>query len=203
MSSKKMVVAVFAMLMVAGAAQAEGTMGGIGFRSLDGPFSVLENTGIGFTTSPAIGLRHWLNEKTGLDLAIGFASISTESSPPSANLDEGSGFVLDLGVPFVVKKLDKVNFIFRPGLMYGTATATDKTTATAGNEAKTTLMSFSAELEVEYMLTDNLSISAAHGVGYFSQKTTFNTNPEAENKVSGFGTAGSNFAQLGFHVYLW
>jgi hypothetical protein len=191
------------LIVTAGSAQADGPMGGIGFRSLDGPSISLANSFVSFTTSPAIGIRHWFSEQAGVDLAVGFSSLSAEGGTPSTKADEGTGFVFDAGIPWTVRKLDKVNFIFRPGVTFGTATAKDKLATLPPNKLTSTLLSVSGELEVEWMVTDKVSISAAHGIAYRSIELKDNATPENKVKVTGFDTTGSNFTQLGFHVYLW
>ena len=201
---KKLTMLAAALLIVtAGSAQAAGTMGGLGFRSLDGPTNSLINSGVTFTTSPAIGIRHWFSGQAGVDLAIGFSSLSVEGGSPSTKADEGSGFVFDAGIPWAVRKWEKVSFIFRPGVTYGTAEAKDKLATSAPNKTTSTLLSVSGELEVEWMVTDKVSISAAHGIAYRSLELKDNDTPENKIKVTGFDTTGNNFTQLGFHVYLW
>ena len=202
---KKLITLAAAMLLVAaGSAQAAGdTMGGLGFRSLDGPTNTLTNSFVQFSTSPAIGVRHWFSEQAGVDLAIGFTSLSVEGGNPSTKADEGSGFVFDAGIPWSVRKWEKVNFIFRPGFTYGTAEAKDKLATTTPNKETSTFLSVSGELEVEWMVAEKVSISAAHGIAYRSLELKDNGTPEGKTKVSGYDTTGNNFTTLGFHVYLW
>jgi len=178
-------------------------MGGIGFRTLDGPSNSLTNVPVSFSVSPALGIRHWFSEKAGVDLAVGFTTLSLESGPPTTKTDEGTGFVFDAGIPWAVKKWEKVSFIFRPGVTYGTAEAKDKLSAAAPNKFTTSLLSVSGELEVEWMVTDKVSISAAHGVAYGDIEIKANTSPESKTKLTGWDTTGNNFTTLGFHVYLW
>ena len=102
-----------------------------------------------------------------------------------------------------MKSWDKVNVIFRPGVEFESAKLTDKTTTLPGNEIKATIFAVSGELEVEYMIADKLSISAAHGIAYSNTKLEDNSSPANELKVNGFNTIGNNFTTLGFHVYLW
>lgn len=205
---KKLITLAAALLLVAaGSAQAakEGTMGGIGFRSLDGPSETLPNTlGLGvFSASPAIGIRHWFSEKAGVDLAIGFTSLSLEAGPPTTKLAEGTGFVFDAGIPWALRKWEKVSFIFRPGVMYGTAEAKDKLAVNPPNKDTGTFLSVSGELEVEWMVAEKVSISAAHGIAYRSVEFKDNASPQGTSKVTGWDTTGNNFTTLGFHVYLW
>jgi opacity protein-like surface antigen len=205
---KKLITLAAALLLVAAGsahAAAAGSMGGIGFRSLDGPSNTLVGSGlpISFTTSPAIGVRHWFSEKAGVDLAIGFTTLSVEVSPPTTKTDEGTGFVFDAGIPWALKKWEKVSFIFRPGVTYGTAEAKDKQTVTPPNKLTSSLLSVSGELEVEWMVTDRVSVSAAHGIAYRDVELKDNASPENKAKIKGWDTTGNNFTQLGFHVYLW
>ena len=202
---KKLTILFAALILVSSSsAQAAGTMGGLGFRTLSGPENALFNSGIAFSASPALGVRQWFSETVGADLAIGFTSLSYEAGAPTTKVDEGTGFVLDVGIPIVAKKWDKVNFIVRPGFQYGTATTKDKLVPTTlPSEIKATLFSVSGEFEVEYTLTERLSISASQGFAYASATAKDNAVPAFEQTLSGFGTTGSNFTQLGFHVYLW
>lgn len=203
---KKLTTLAAALLLVAAGsahAAAAGSMGGIGFRSLDGPSNSLTAAPVSFSVSPALGIRHWFSEKAGVDLAVGFTTLSLELSPPTTKTDEGTGFVFDAGIPWALKKWEKVSFIFRPGVTYGTAEAKDKTAPTAPNKFTSTLLSVSGELEVEWMVTDRVSVSAAHGIAYRDVELKDNSSPENKAKITGWDTTGNNFTQLGFHVYLW
>jgi len=181
--------AVLALLLTA-PAHAEGTMGGLGFRTGTSPFMNLPITPLQVEASPTIGGRHWLNPKVGLDFGLGYNQLKVD--PGSSTW---TGFSFDVGLPISIKKVnDKVNFIFRPGFQWGSledesGTPTVKWSATA----------ISGELEVEWMVADNLSISAAHGISYNS--VSDDGTPKTE--VTSFRTTGSNFMNLGFHVYLW
>ena len=201
---KKLMILAAALLVVgATSAQAENPMGGLGFRSLNGSGNTLQNSRVSFTSSPTIGVRQWFSDQIAMDFAVGFMSVSVEGGSPSVKTDEGTGWAVDAGIPFVAKKLDKVFFILRPGFQYGRAVAKDKLTTTLPNKFTNTFLAVTGELEVEYMLTDKLSLSAAHGIRYFSIKAEDNFTPKRETKLTGFDTTGDNFTQLGFHVYLW
>jgi hypothetical protein len=191
---KKIVLIAMVATLLAASARADGKMGGLGFRSLNP------------SSSPTIGVRQWVSERIGLDGAIGFFTqrVGSGGTDTTANgLLDGSGFSFDLGVPISAKKWDRVNVIVRPGFGYGTATANDKTFPTPPNKYTFTEMSFRAELEVEWMVVDRLSISASHGIAYQSTRQRDNASPAREIKESGFETTGNNFTTLGFHVYLW
>ena len=194
---KKLAFACLLMMVAVGAHAQDGPMGGFGFRS-----GAALNTGpVGFSTSPTVGIRHWFTSQMGGDIAVGFATASVEGN--GTKLEEDTGFAFDLGLPISMKSWDKVNVIFRPGFVFVSATAKDKTSPTPPNELKATAYAVSGELEVEWMLAEKLSISAAHGIAYSNVKVEDNDSPVNELKVNGFNTIGSNFTQLGFHVYLW
>lgn len=201
---KRIVFAAVAVTVLAMPAHAEGTMGGLGFRSAAaGVAAPLAPGLLTFETTPTIGIRHWLSERAGFDGAFGFTSLAVEAGPPTADVADATGFAFDVGVPISAKKWEKVNVIVRPGFSYGTATIKDKTSPTPPNENKATVMAVSGELEVEWMVAERLSISASHGIAYRSFKLEDNDSPATEVKVTGFETTGNNFTTLGFHVYIW
>ena len=195
---KKLALACLLMVVAASVhAQETSPMGGFGFRS-----GFAFDTGpVGFSASPTVGIRHWFSSQMGGDLAVGFATASVESN--GTKTDEGTGFAFDVGLPISMKSWDKVNVIFRPGFAVQSAKVEDKTSPTPPNELKATVYAVTGELEVEWMLADRLSISAAHGIAYSNTKIEDNDSPVNELTVTGFNTIGQNFTQLGFHVYLW
>ena len=200
---KKIACMALAATLIAGAAHAE-VMGGIGFRSSSATLSApVPASTLSFDASPTIGVRHWISERVAFDGAIGFASMTAEAGPPTADIAEGSGFTFDLGVPISAKRWEEVNVIVRPGFAYATATLKDKTSPTPPNEDTATAMAYSLEIEVEWMMAERLSISASHGISYRTYKLEDNDSPANELKSSGYNTTGDNFTSLGFHVYLW
>ena len=111
---KGTLVAVAAATMVFGAvvAHAEGKMGGPGFRTLSGAGNFVPNSdGQSFGVSPAIGVRQWMTEKVGFDVAVGVSTASFEDGSPATKKGEGTGLAFDIGVPYAAKKWDKVSFI--------------------------------------------------------------------------------------------
>jgi hypothetical protein len=194
---KRIALAALATTLLATAAHAQGK-GGIGFRT-----SGVSVGSPGPTASPTLGIRHWLNERAGIDAAFGFTTLNAEAGPPTTQIAEGSGYAFDLGVPISAKKWDKVNLIVRPGFLYATANLKDSTDPTPPNEQTGTLMAFRGEIEVEWMAAEWLGISAAHGIAYVSNKIEDNASPANELKTTGFLSTGDNFTSLGFHVYLW
>jgi hypothetical protein len=194
---KKIVTIAGALLTLAGAAFAQDPMGGLGFRS----GQALDTGPVGLSASPTVGVRQWFSPKMGVDAAIGFTTFSLESN--GTTTDEGTGFSVDIGVPFSLKSWEKVNFIFRPGFIWANATLKDKTVPTPPNELTASAFAVSGEFEVEWMLAEKVSISAAHGIAYSNAKVEDNDSPVNEAKLSGFNTIGASFTQVGFHVYLW
>ena len=61
-----------------------------------------------------------------------------------------------------------------------------------------TSFSVTAELEAEIFIVDNFSVSASHGIGFFS------VDPAGSNETfTSVETLGNNFTEIGFHVYFW
>ena len=183
---KKILAMASLLTVLAASAHAQDPMGGLGFRNSGGA---------------TVGLRQWFSEKMGVDAGIGFATLNAEIN--GTKVQENTGFAFDLGLPISLKSWDKVNFIFRPGFGFETTTLKDKTTPIPPNEDKFTQYAVSGELEVEWMIAEKVSISAAHGIAYNSLTIEDNDSPVNEQKITGFNTTGSNFTQLGFHIYLW
>ncbi|MEO5988642.1 MAG: hypothetical protein ABIU54_07875 [Candidatus Eisenbacteria bacterium] len=178
---KKTLISAAAMMLVMGAvsAHAEGMMGGLGFHTTDAP----------------LGLRHWVSDKMAFDAGIGFSSADAGS-------ETLTDFTIDVGLPISLKKWEKVNFMLRPGVKYNTVDYlfdADADPFTADTKEKINTFGVSGEFEVEVMLAENFSVSAAHGLAYTSTKL----DVSGAESVSGFGTTGNNFTTIGFHVYLW
>ena len=179
-------------LLLAAPAHAQGPKGGFGFRTTTTPFMNLPivSSFLVFEAPPTVGIRHWVNPNVGVDFGIGYNNLKLEPGPTTY-----TGFTFDLGVPLSVKAVnDKVNLIFRPGFQWGSVEDESGTPT-----VKWTGMAISGELEVEWMVADNLSISASQGIAY--NTVTDDGSPKVE--VTSFRTTGSNFMNLGFHVYLW
>ena len=169
--------AVLLLTALAGAtSSAHAAMGGPGFHS---------------TLAP-LGVRHWFSENVGGDFGLGYSTDKTEVGPGEATTTE---MRIDLGLPICFAKYDKVHFLGRPGFAW--FSSTDE--ATGSPDVETTGWAASAELEVEYWMTDKLTISASHGIAFGSSEN--DETPVV--KTSGFTTTGANFTSLGFHLYLW
>ena len=196
---KKLITIASVATMLVGAASthaAEGPEGGLGFRSRAIPVAALASAP--FDAVPSLGGRHWLNDQFGIDLGLGFNQSKYKEPAPEQSF---TAFSIDVGVPISLKKVsDKVNFIFRPGFQW--SSIEDKLDATAlspESTIKTTGFAVSGELEVEFMVTEYLSVSASHGIHYFQAENDLNP----KEKFTSFGSEEGNFTQLGFHVYLW
>jgi len=166
----------------------------------DMPSGEHKSIGLGFRNSEApVGVRWWLaGQKVGVDLGVGFSSESAffEGYPD----DNTTSLAFEVGIPIVVKSWSRFHFLFRPGFMYqkDEVVISDATAAEpfATDDIKT--IRISGELEAEYFLVDNVSVSAAHGLAY--ESTEF---PGVDDKFTSFSTVGDNFTSLGFHVYLF
>jgi hypothetical protein len=191
---KRTILAAAMMLAVAAAASAEDApkreMGGIGFRAPVTPlsFALLEPQAV-----PTIGIRQWFNRGFGFDLAVGYYQAEIKPLP-----EKFTGYTVDFGLPITLKRpSEKVNLILRPGFQWGQLEDVDETPPPITIDWE--LLGATLDLELEWMVTDKLSISASQGVGYFRLRD--DGNPVTSRTY--VGTLGSNFTQLGFHAYLW
>jgi hypothetical protein len=153
------------------------------------------NGSLGFhnLTAP-LGGRWWLGgQKIGLDFGLGFAS------EPASGYDEDlTNWAVEVGVPIVVKNWDKVHVLFRPGLLYESEEVQMTSPPTPFATDDMTSFSLTAEIEAEVFIVDNFSVSASHGIGFFS------VDPAGGGDSStSFGTLGNNFSLIGFHVYFF
>lgn len=173
--------------------------------SVAAAYAAEAKTALGFHTySAPVGIRTWLSPKAGLDVGVGFTTASYKSDVAGSSSYSGSGFTLDVGVPYVLKSWDKVKFIGRPGLMIGSSSQDSGTPNTS--QDKTSGWAISGELEVELMVADNVSISMSHGLAYSSESQTPsvpNGTSAVKYTTSGIDTFGAGWTSVGFHVYLW
>jgi hypothetical protein len=166
------------MLLCASAALAADAKTALGFHSYSAP----------------VGIRTWFSPQLGLDVGVGFDSQTNTHDSPAVD-DKFSGYSVEAGLPYVFKSWDKVKFIGRPGVIYGTS----KQEPSGGTSVKNTNLIVTGELEVELTVAENVTISMSHGLDYFSG----HDDRTPENKRSGFETLGNGWSSLGFHVYLW
>ena len=138
--------------------------------------------GLGFINNEApVGGIYWLNAKVGINAGFGFESID-------ATPDALTNFAFDFGVPFVVYNTsDRVNFYLRPGLLF------QSMDQGGGSD---TQMDLTASLMFEVFVTDDFSVSAAHGFGVSIY------SPDQGDSMTNFGTFGDNWTNFGFYYYL-
>jgi hypothetical protein len=138
--------------------------------------------GLGYFRPEApVGGRVWLNDKTALDAGLGFSYDKVDGAA-----DASTGYVFDAGLPFVLASSGSAKFFLRPGFTYASASPA------VGNDASQFWVSGS--FGVEYFMTDNFSVQAAHGLVYKSvdNGTVKSTSIESED----FG-----LSSIGFHFY--
>ena len=151
--------------------------GALGFHDADAP----------------LGFRWWFRgQKLALDAGVGFSSHEEEIT--AGNTETFSHWVIDAGLPILLKSWgNHVHFMLRPGILY----RSDEVLTTTGAKDKDTEFDARAELEAEYFLVENVSLSASMGIGLQ------NFNPAEGESTTDWSTFGGNFTQVGFHVYLW
>jgi hypothetical protein len=155
----------------------------------------LHNGGsIGFHNSEApLGIRWWFNhQRLALDAGVGFSSQEEETTP--GNTETFSHWAVDAGLPILLKSWgNHVHFMLRPGILY----RSQEVLTTTGAKDTDTELDVLGELEAEYFLIENVSLSASTGIG------VQNFNPAEGASTTDWSTFGANFTQVGFHVYLW
>jgi hypothetical protein len=139
-----------------------------------------------FRPEAPLGIRWWLNEKLGLDGAIGFTS-------DDASGDRRTDFRFDAGVPIVLAGMgDNTKFFVRPGLRYAS------TPAPTGLEPdnKQTSLGLTGTLGVEHFFTDRFSVQVATGVIIDS------VDPDAAgDSHTTFASEDFGISSIGFHYY--
>lgn len=171
-------VALACLALTAMSSLANAAMGGLGFHTSDAP----------------IGVRHWFTDQVAGDLGVGFSTDKIENALIGPD-GKTSTYTVEAGIPFCIAKYEKVHFLVRPGVLFSNT----KDEPTGGTTVKFTQFDVKGELEVEYALTEKLSISASHGIAY--RQVQDDQTPKF--KDTGFFTTGNDFTTLGFHVYLW
>ena len=190
-------VAVIASFASMPARAADENTGGLGFHVGSSPFAgILISAGP--TTTPTLGIRQWFSSVVGVDLGVGY---NVFDAVQGTQKETWTGFALDAGLPFVAKQWQRVTFIARPGFQLGKLKDEDKTVAPTLT-TKWTVVGVTGEFEVEWMVADKVSLSASQGLGWRSLKSEVTPSSPLQ-KFTSFGTTGSNFTELGFHVYLW
>ena len=139
------------------------------------------NFGLGFFTKAApVGGRVWVSKDVAVDAGLGFTSVTPDGGKSTTQ------FILDLGLPYVVKSSDKAKFFVRPGFTFYSL---------SNNGASISNMALNADLGVEYFMADNFSIEVSHGLSYLTGDTG------AIVKGTTISTRGFGSNDLGFHYY--
>ena len=153
------------------------------------------NGGLGFHNATApLGGRWWFGgQKIGVDFGLGF------QSTPAPSYDEKlTGWAVEVGVPIVMKNWDKVHVLFRPGFLFESQERETANPPDAFESDNETSFAVTAEIEAEIFIVNNFSVSASHGIGFFS------VSPAGDgDSVTSIGTLGNNFSHIGFHVYFF
>lgn len=119
---------------------------------------------IGFMESDApVGGRYMLSEKMGLDIGLGFISVDAEDEDNEGRASgdkhlayAGTQFVLRAALPIALQSGDKVSLQVRPGLGI---------TSNSPDEGESdTAIDISGLLVAEWMMSNTISISGAHGL---------------------------------------
>jgi hypothetical protein len=151
-----------------------------------------------------IGIRYQATDKMGVDLAFGFqTSKGIDESSASTPEKTFNTFDVDFGLPMNLKRTERANFFFRPGVTFQMV---PYYVGTSGTATKKTLnnLAVSGTLGAEWKVTDNLSLSVGHGIewdkanGFVAPGDLF---PAEVTKESTFGTRALSLTDLGFRWY--
>jgi hypothetical protein len=136
--------------------------------------------GLGWYSSSApIGGRVWVTPQIGVDLGLGYAD---KKSISAAN----DRIHVNLGVPVDVVQTEHVNFFIRPGFELQT------NSRTVGEEVKSTSL-ITADLGVEWFVTEQFTLSAGHGLQIAQVSGSDDWGVSALRALS--------FNNVGFHFY--
>lgn len=132
-----------------------------------------------YSTSAPVGGRVWVTEQIGIDLGLGYADKKSLGSTEDR-------FHINLGVPVDVVQTERVNFFIRPGYEFQT------NSRTVGTELKSTSI-ITADLGVEWFVTDQFTLSAGHGLQIAQVDGSDDWGISALRALS--------FNNVGFHFY--
>ena len=151
-----------------------------------------------------LGVRYQVNEKVGIDLALGFQT--------SKGVDEASAttpektfttFAVDFGIPFNLVRTEHANFFFRPGL---TSQMIPYYVGPSGAATKKTLsnLAVSGTLGAEWKATEHLTLSVGHGVEWDKSNPFVGPGDllgAEATKESTFGSRAFDITEIGFRWY--
>src|SRR5512138_187415 len=103
-----------------------------------------------YSLSAPVGGRVWVSPMVGVDLGLGFAD---KNLLGAAN----DRFHINVGIPVNVIMTEKVNFFIRPGVEFQT------NARTVGTALKSKMI-ITADLGVEWFVTEKFSLTAGHGL---------------------------------------
>lgn len=133
-----------------------------------------------YSMSAPVGGRIWVSPIVGVDLGLGFADKNVLGTAKDR-------FHVNVGIPVNVVMTEKVNFFIRPGVELQT------NARTVGTEVKSKMI-ITADLGVEWFVTEQFSLSAGHGL-QFEQLS----GPDDKFGVSALRAL--SFENVGFHFY--
>lgn len=122
--------------------------------------------------------------KVGLDVGFGLDMVDDGS-------ESATNFFFEVGVPFVLIPTERVNLYLRPGVQMGIFDE-------ALSPEVENRIAISLAPGVEFFLTDDLSIEAAHGITY----EIWAAREEGVDNYTEMYTFGDSFTFLGFHFYV-
>jgi hypothetical protein len=150
--------------------------------------------GLGYFNSDApVGARYWIDKKVGVDLGLGFESQDLGSK-------KANSFWLEAGIPYVIFNKDRVNFLIRPGVVYGKL---DARPYGIDSEKKWTKVNVSLMPVAEFFLSDNFSIEAGHGleVEFISYPNDSSYGALMGKSRTSIRSLAASATQIGFHFY--
>jgi hypothetical protein len=135
--------------------------------------------GIGLSSTDApLGVRVWFARNVALDAAVG---LTIRDGGDITDLD------FNLGLPLAFVRTEHANLYFVPGAVMGIA-------GREGRDANHQWTLYGL-FEAEYFLSDNFSVSGAHGL-----RIRIDDPGEGETS-SEFDTPGLSWTRFGFHFY--
>jgi hypothetical protein len=137
--------------------------------------------GLGWYSSSApVGGRVWISPQIGIDLGLGFADKNFLGG-------DKDRFHINIGLPVDVVQTENANFFIRPGFEYQTDSRF------VAGEVKSTMI-ITADLGVEWFVTDQFSLSVGHGLQFLQL-----SGPEDKWGIAALRALG--FESVGFHFY--
>ena len=133
-----------------------------------------------YSLSAPVGGRIWVSPMVGVDLGLGFAD---KNLLGAAN----DRFHINVGIPVNVIMTEKVNFFIRPGVEFQT------NARTVGTALKSKMI-ITADLGVEWFVTERFSLTAGHGL-----QVEQLSGPD--DKVGISALRALSFENVGFHFY--